>query len=225
MHDRRLHPTVIRLSRALNGLCPVRVVSPGLCGYPDIDWRRGGERAAMVPGSLGRTWSSWLREVMSSLLKTLLRWYLTVRALMNSRAPISGLESPSRASLAIWASWAVSWTPVSRCVCGRSRRRPPVRGGPRRTPRCPSPAACRGRCAAAPAHHCGGARVVAIRRRADEPGPAATNAAVAQARDRLAVEALGGLALAEQSTMRASIPSAQSVGVTAARRTATPGRS
>ena len=31
-----------------------------------------------------------------------------MRALMNSRVPISGLDSPSRASRAIWAPWAVS---------------------------------------------------------------------------------------------------------------------
>ena len=58
-------------------------------------------------GSLGKTRSSWLREVMSSLMKTLGKWYLTVRGLMNSRAPISGFESPSRASRAICLSWAV----------------------------------------------------------------------------------------------------------------------
>jgi len=39
-----------------------------------------------VAGSLGRTRSSWLRELMPSLVKTLCRWYLAVRALMNSRA-------------------------------------------------------------------------------------------------------------------------------------------
>ena len=33
-----------------------------------------------------------------------------MRGLMNSRAPISGLERPSRASRAICASWAVSWS-------------------------------------------------------------------------------------------------------------------
>ena len=38
-----------------------------------------------------------------------------MRRLMNSRAPISGLESPSRASRAICASWAVS---SSRVSCG-----------------------------------------------------------------------------------------------------------
>jgi hypothetical protein len=47
--------------------------------------------------------SSWLRELMPSLVKTLRRWYWTVRALMNSRVLISGLDRPSRASRAIWA--------------------------------------------------------------------------------------------------------------------------
>ena len=46
--------------------------------------------------------------LMSSLANTLCRWYWTVRGLMNSRAPISGFESPSRASRAICASCAVS---------------------------------------------------------------------------------------------------------------------
>ena len=34
---------------------------------------------------------------MPSLVKTFLRWYWAVRELMNSRAPISGLDRPSRA--------------------------------------------------------------------------------------------------------------------------------
>jgi hypothetical protein len=41
-----------------------------------------------VRESLGRTRSSWLREVMPSLVKTLRRWYWTVCALMNRRVPI-----------------------------------------------------------------------------------------------------------------------------------------
>ena len=45
---------------------------------------------------------------MASLAKTLPRWYWTVRALMNNRVPISGFDSPSRASRAITASWAIS---------------------------------------------------------------------------------------------------------------------
>ena len=41
-------------------------------------------------------------------MKTLLKWDWTVRALMNRRAPISGLDSPSLASRATWVSWAVN---------------------------------------------------------------------------------------------------------------------
>ncbi len=36
--------------------------------------------------------SSGLRELMASLMKTSPRWYWTVRALMNSRAPICGIR-------------------------------------------------------------------------------------------------------------------------------------
>ena len=48
---------------------------------------------------------SWLREVISSFWMTLRRWYCTVRGLMNSCEPISGLERPSLASRAICDSW------------------------------------------------------------------------------------------------------------------------
>ena len=54
-----------------------------------------------VPRSAG---ASSLRELTSSLANTLCRWYWTVRGLMNSLPPISGLERPSPASLAICAS-------------------------------------------------------------------------------------------------------------------------
>jgi hypothetical protein len=43
-----------------------------------------------------------LRELISSFVNTLCKWYSTVRGLMNSCAPISGFELPSRASSAIW---------------------------------------------------------------------------------------------------------------------------
>ena len=66
---------------------------------------------------------------MASLVKTLPRWYWTVRALMNSRAPISGLDRPSRASLATWASWAVS-SPLASTV--RLRAVSPVAASSRR---------------------------------------------------------------------------------------------
>src|SRR5580704_13967720 len=44
---------------------------------------------------------SWLREVMSNLVKTLPRWYCTVRGDRNSRVAISRFDSPSAASRAI----------------------------------------------------------------------------------------------------------------------------
>ena len=56
-----------------------------------------------MAGSPGMASPSWMREVMPSLAKTFPRWYWTVRALMNSRAPISGFGSPSQASRAIWS--------------------------------------------------------------------------------------------------------------------------
>ena len=45
---------------------------------------------------------------MSSLVKTLRRWYSTVRGLMKSWAPISGFVRPSTASRVTCSSWAVS---------------------------------------------------------------------------------------------------------------------
>ena len=63
---------------------------------------------------------SWPREVMSSLVKILPRWYWTVRGDRNRRVPISGFDSPSAASgggLIILA--AVAW--IAR-----------LRGGPRK---------------------------------------------------------------------------------------------
>jgi hypothetical protein len=59
-------------------------------------------------GQSARTRPSWLRDSMPSLMKTFFRWYWTVRALRNNRAPISGLDRPSRANRAIWDSCAVS---------------------------------------------------------------------------------------------------------------------
>ena len=49
--------------------------------------------APLAPDTRGISPSS-LRELMPSLVKTLRRWYSTVRGLMNSRAPISGFVWP-----------------------------------------------------------------------------------------------------------------------------------
>ena len=62
------------------------------------------------------SWSavrSCLRELMPSFAKTLRRCHSTVRALMNSWAPISGFDRPSLARRAIWASCAVRSSRVS----------------------------------------------------------------------------------------------------------------
>jgi EmrB/QacA subfamily drug resistance transporter len=75
---------------------------------------RGGSTALNARSGYGdNARSIWVRELISSLMNTLLRWYLTVRGLMNNRVPISGLESPSRASSAICRSCAVSSSRVS----------------------------------------------------------------------------------------------------------------
>jgi hypothetical protein len=49
-----------------------------------------------------------MREVTPSLVKTLPKWYWTVRGDRNSRVAISGFDSPSAASQAICASCVVS---------------------------------------------------------------------------------------------------------------------
>src|SRR6202022_4323773 len=91
--------TPLRRARSRKGV--VLHTKTELAGQkPVIAWRRadrdsaGGYSARMVVESLGRTRSSWLRELMPSFMKTLRRWYLTVRGLMNSRVPISGFERP-----------------------------------------------------------------------------------------------------------------------------------
>src|ERR1700722_16993744 len=136
---------------------------------------------------------------MPSLAKTLPRWYWTVRVLMNSRAPICGLDRPSRASRATWASWPVSSTVISTV---RLRAVSPVasssRGGPPgdrpdalrvdhlgRGARLPPPLA-----AAALAAQPLPVQQVAAGQLGPDPGPA-------QPLDRLPVAAPGGLALAE----------------------------
>ena len=133
---------------------------------------------------------------MPSLVKTLRKWYWTVRGLMKSRVPISGFESPSRASRAIWASWAVrsprvstvrlrTVSPVAKGAVGERFR--PHRGE----------------------HLVGRPKLLArvdAASLATEPftikqvraGELHADAGTAEALDRLAVEALGGIALAEQ---------------------------
>jgi hypothetical protein len=75
---------------------------------------RGRRRARAVYAGVasrsrvGRAVWRLIREVIPSLANTLRRCHSTVRGLRNRRAPISGLDSPSRASRAICSSWGGS---------------------------------------------------------------------------------------------------------------------
>jgi hypothetical protein len=85
---------------------------------------------------------------MLSLVKTLCRWYWTVRGLMNSRVLISGLDSPSLASRATWASWVVRTALASSArVPAAPHRAPPAPGSCPPVPPRPAGQARRTRCA------------------------------------------------------------------------------
>ena len=113
------------------------------------------------------------RELMPSLVNTLRRCHSTVRRLRNSRAPISGFESPSRGQqpdLPLLCGQIVArldgprrtFSPVARRSLGRARRTPP----------CRSPPTSRGPCAVAHARRPGGSRGATTRRRPAEHGRA-----------------------------------------------------
>ena len=120
------------------------------------------------------------------------------------RSPDS--RSPSRASRAISASWAVSTPRHFRSgVCGRSRRWPGARARARAanasTPIAASRSWAPRSCSRASGDAC--SRGAAIRRRADRRGRAPRGGRVRPSRvDRLAVVTLGGLALAQQGAGR-----------------------
>ena len=54
--------------------------APNVLARGALEARRGLERTGEWPYRYVKTRSSWIREVMLSLVKTLLRWYLAVRA-------------------------------------------------------------------------------------------------------------------------------------------------
>ena len=66
-----------------------------------------------VAAAVGHRLPELAAEVISSLVKTLARWYSTVRGDRNSWVAISGFDRPARASRAIWASCGVSWSRVA----------------------------------------------------------------------------------------------------------------
>ena len=121
-------------------------------------------------------WSAALssrRELMPSLVNTSRRRYSTVRALRNSRAPISALVRPSRARAAkdipAWCGRQL----FRPCACARSHRWPPARAGrARRRPPCATRPADRGRLATGRGPPRGADRGAAIRRRWAGPIPA-----------------------------------------------------
>ena len=124
--------------------------------------------------------------MISSFPNTLRRWYSTVRGLMKSWAPIFGFVCPSRASWAIRASWAVSLPPVSTV---RLRAVSPVARSSRRarSANASRPISVNSSVATKP---------FAI----DEVGAGefAADAGAAESPNRFAVEALRGLAVAQQ---------------------------
>ena len=185
---RRSHPPV----------WTVRVASGGPAARPT---GRRLTRGPVAAGSRGSTRRSWLRELMPSLVKTLPRWYWTVRALMNSCAPISGFDRPSRASRAIWVSCGVSsLARLGGCACAPSPRWPAARGGrARRTPPCRSRRTGRGRCAAARARRRAGPGGAATRRRGDARGRAPGRSRVRRSRSIASrYRLVGGRAVAQQ---------------------------
>ena len=104
------------------------------CPTPEL---RPGASSDSEPGS---AFASSRRERIPSLANTLRRCHSTVRGLRKSRAPISGFDSPSRASRAICRSCGGQLVArLDACACAPSRPWPAARGGrARRTPPCRS---------------------------------------------------------------------------------------
>ena len=150
---------------------------------------------------------------MPSFANTLRRCHSTVRGLMNSWVPISGLVCPSPASRAICASCAVSSSRVStRALAHRLAGGQQLAAGAFGEASLPSRSASRGRRAAARARRRGGSRGAAIRRRAGARGPAPHASGCGRAarspRGTAARRRSPSLSSARE---RASMPSAQSV--------------
>ena len=137
-----------------------------------------------------------------------------MRGLRNSRAPISGLDRPSRARRAICSSCGRELVAgldgaLAHLLAGGQQL---AAGRARRTPPCRSRRTCRARRAAARARRRAGPRGAATRRTADArgraPGAAASGRAARSPRGTSARRPRPSLSSARE---RASMPSAQSV--------------
>ena len=153
-----------------------------------------------------RSWAvrsrSSRRERIPSLANTLRRCHSTVRGLRKSRAPISGFDSPSRASRAIWRSCAVSSSRVSTV---RLRTFSPVASSSRSGALGERLHADRRELVVGGAElHAGvDAAILPAQPLAVEQvgaGELGAQSCAAEPLDRLAVQALGGLAVAQQRT-------------------------
>ena len=152
------------------------------------------------PPEAGGASRSSRRERIPSLVNTLRRCHSTVRGLRKSRAPISGFDSPSRASsrdLPLLRGQIVARLDAS--ACAPSRRSPAARcARARRTPPCRSPrTVVRGAqlLARVDAAVLAAQPLAVEQMRAGELGP---QPGAAQPLDRFAIEVVCGLALAQQ---------------------------
>jgi hypothetical protein len=90
----RRTPSVAHPAATARVILEAASVQVGVRARPGAAARGQATTACPASGSAPR---SALRELMSSFSNTLRRWYSTVRGLMNSWAPISGLVCPSPA--------------------------------------------------------------------------------------------------------------------------------
>ena len=136
---------------------------------------------------------------------------------MYRRAPISGLDNPSRASLATWASWAVSWLwlltirflAVSPVALSSSRARS-------EKPFIPLPRTFRGGCALVPGVDTTALAAQPFPIQQTGAGELSADTGTTKALNGFCVELLGFLAIGHQRSRPASRPSAQSLAVAAA---------
>ena len=149
---------------------------------------------------LESTSASSRREWIPSLLNTLRRCHSTVRGLRNSRAPISGFDSPSRASPAICRSCASQIIarlhgPLAHLLAGRRQLAARALGERLHPDRSELSCAARS-CTRASTPALLAAQPLAIEQM--RAGELRTQPGARQSLDRLAVQALGALTLADE---------------------------